>query len=792
MERIRKTFFDPLATSKARIRELLQSLPIGSAHPFSPERIILCHTRDGIVEVDVSSYSEGFFFNAVDLGEMGEVLLRRMARFERHLGVYGLVGSHPPIETDGVSGVFEDFQILQAPASTFSVPLVSDQITILAVSERTPTYYDLCFGSALSATCCYSATNTFPGMKHSGDILSGQEFLAHVKFNKDVFAESELCCFISGYQGTRITRFLGTHPALLVADHIDKVSTTPFTKIIGPTNDWQILYIVPVPLDSATIGDATICCPLVIKSDGVSLICSILPTATTDREIYCHGSELQTRCFTEAIERAEFTTPTIQATVSSGEFPSLYSCHDTDMQDDASDVVEQDVIVDPDVLSKVMGKQHAVITTPSTVLPAFANEKSSQVVRFGTGLEFDLGKKKHLPDGRLRRESNESAVVLPCIFGSQLQGPLLLATGTTPSNVPFGNQNSLLNYYKQLKNIMVVVDENMTDNARNLAGPYRLNALFVVQLTAQNLPTKTDDVLSLLNSTNINAVTALAGPQSLILVQISGKYFFYRGLGNRETFNSLKMAFGTDVSSLVESIDIGSILDPRIQRVIDLTHDNQVLLPHLDRFVRPQDLEQLFEELPFDNISILEEDICAAVPQLQVLLSQKELQVLSKALISSLSLKINNATTPLREDYIKFIAREYNIDDPESTKKKSRLLGELRSASKHMQKAVEPVISNLANMMSAQTTSRRTHDLKRLARQNQIQDNVEAAKSMTFENLAQYLETYAEEMGVMLLNIETIPYQQLLSNLKHATLDARYVFVLEHSWYLVKTYRLSS
>lgn len=81
MDRIRKTFFDPLATSKESIHRLLDDLPVGSAHPFSPENVLLCRTEDGITEIDISSYPEDFFFNAVDLGEMGEVLLRRMAKF---------------------------------------------------------------------------------------------------------------------------------------------------------------------------------------------------------------------------------------------------------------------------------------------------------------------------------------------------------------------------------------------------------------------------------------------------------------------------------------------------------------------------------------------------------------------------------------------------------------------------------------------------------------------------------------------------------------------------------------
>jgi hypothetical protein len=91
MEKVRKTFFDPLATSKARIREILEELPVGSAHPFSPEQLLLCRTDSGIDEIDISSYSEDFFFNAVDMGEMGETLLRRMAGFQSHLGMSSFV-----------------------------------------------------------------------------------------------------------------------------------------------------------------------------------------------------------------------------------------------------------------------------------------------------------------------------------------------------------------------------------------------------------------------------------------------------------------------------------------------------------------------------------------------------------------------------------------------------------------------------------------------------------------------------------------------------------------------------
>jgi hypothetical protein len=88
-------------------------------------------------------------------------------------------------------------------------------------------------------------------------------------------------------------------------------------------------------------------------------------------------------------------------------------------------------------------------------------------------------------------------------------------------------------------------------------------------------------------------------------------------------------------------------------------------------------------------------------------------------------------------------------------------------------------------MMSSQTTSKRTHDLKRLVRQAQINSNVEAAKSMTYETLAGYLEEHAMDMGVMLLNLETDSYCRLLGNLDSVAVDARYCTHLSEAHFSV-------
>lgn len=221
-------------------------------------------------------------------------------------------------------------------------------------------------------------------------------------------------------------------------------------------------------------------------------------------------------------------------------------------------------------------------------------------------------------------------------------------------------------------------------------------------------------------------------------------------------------------------LSIESIIQPRVRRLVNLDETNTVILPTSGRTVQPQDLKSLFEELPVDQIPDLQEDIAAAVPQLQTLLNQTELQELSKSLISTLSTKVSKATEPMRNAYIRFLTKEYDSTNPEHVKRKGDMLGKLKKQSKTLQKALETAISSMANMMSSQTTSKRTHDLNRLLRQTTIQNNVEAVKSMDFEKLAGLLETHAAEMGVMVTNIESTPYRELLETLgdKSIGLDA--------------------
>ncbi|KAK0116246.1 hypothetical protein ONS95_013271 [Cadophora gregata] len=713
MEKITKVYFDPLVTTKAQIVALLEDLPVGSAHPFSPEKLLLCRTAGGVEEIDISSYAEDHFFKAVDLGEIGQTLQSRMTKFSNLLRIFN-----------------DEYTVMQAPASTFEVPIDSDKIAILAVSERYPTYYDLCVADSACKTTCYGATHTFPGINHSGDKNEGTDLLHHMKISEQLQSGKAFAVFVSGFQCTKLTRFQERNPVVMIANHADKA-----------------LYIVPVPLDAASIGEATICSPVVFKREGTSLICSILPTPTTDHNKMCSSSSLESPSFKEAIQRAEWSIP--DPVHARSQLPASESTISMDLGMPQTPLASQ--------------KPNVVFSTLTTVLPSTIDKDSTQFIHFGTGLEF-------VHDGNAASESTASTVVLPCLFGARLEGPLLLATGKVPQSVPFSSEEALRTYYESFESVVVLVDERMTDNARNLATPWRMNAVFVVQMTPAT-PVAGTEVTKLLDMVNINAVTALAGPQSLVLVQISEKFYFYRGMANHIHLNSAELDFGADVTSSVGETGLKSLLDGRVKRLVNLSEPNTVLLPFSGSMVEPKDLRGLFDSLPLEQLQTLQHDVSAIVPQLQVLLSQKDLMELSRVLISSLSRKVSDGTAPLRTAYIKFLTKEYDLADPESVKQKNAMLGDLRRDNKTFQKSLESIITLLSNMTSSQTSSKRTHDLQRLQRQAAIQNNVEAVKSMTFETLADLLETKAADMGVMLLNIETSRYQELLGTLKSNSLD---------------------
>lgn len=486
-------------------------------------------------------HGEDYFSNAVNLADLGEDVLDRMKQFSQ------------------ISTFNNHYSIQQAPSSTFKVPIHDNEIHIFAVSQRTPSYYDLCLGTAQSQTACWCARSTFAGITHSGDNNSGNTLLQHMRFVAGAMDELPRTVFVSGYDYNKLRNYKAYNPLVLVANHKAKA-----------------LYIIPVPLDAATIGDGTICCPLVIKKDPTdnTLLCSVLASAATEEEKMCTGNTFRSEALPTAIRRADFNL-----TVANTQPPVLPS--------ETQDTTTTSVVTYNDI-----GKDIIIATYGATPSSIFLQE-TTQIVRFGKGLQWSTGE---------TTSHEESLTVLPCIFGGLLEGPMLLATGQLPVGIPFQTGQDLRGYYEEAESIVVIVDDNMTDNARNLASNYRLNGLFILQKIGEN-PGDTVDVTPILDKVNINAITALAGPQSLVLVQLGTKFYFYRGLANPTVLDTSSYKFGQDVTEIINEVSKKSLFQDVVwPTIVDLLQENPVYLPKTKQAWRIEQLTETFETSSLEDI----------------------------------------------------------------------------------------------------------------------------------------------------------------------------------------------
>lgn len=320
-----------------------------------------------------------------------------------------------------------------------------------------------------------------------------------------------------------------------------------------------------------------------------------------------------------------------------------------------------------------------------------------------------------------------------------MQGPMLLAIGEPPTGAVVTHTTELHEYYEKARTIVVLVDENMTDNARNVATTWRLNGLFVLQSTQADTPVDDADVIPLLNNLNVNAIAALAGPQSLIIVQLGAKYFFYRGIANPDAVDTSAFHFGQEITDLILTHGLKELAQKihlrSWPRFVDLAKDNAVSLPRAKQMMSLEMIQESFKKASIDDLVTFKLDITMMIPQLQVLLSQDRLFELCQALIKFVLEKVNDLILPLRQEYSTFVVQDFDPDNKESARKRDKFLSNLKKTSKTVQHNIRWLTGALGRVVSTQTTSSRAHDLKRLARQTTIQGNVAAAKLMSFQKV---------------------------------------------------------
>lgn len=714
LSNVRKTVFNPLLQTKEEISEYLQSLSDGNniAHPFN--KTLLVREKNKIHEIDISDKPESFFFSATDLNSLSETITNRIELFTTDLDK------------------FKEYNIISLTTSYLEVPFVSGEKAIIALSKRQPTYYDLCLGDVDGNIICYSSTSStrHPGITHSGDRNHGDTLL-HFLTVGDNMANKPFALFVSGYQYTQLSRYQPQNPAVMICDHPSK-----------------LMYVIPVPLDAVTIGEATLCAPVVGRRRGDKLCFSVLPSAVTSNQM-ASGSSLPGDTMARAIAREILPTSPVSSTSgpagTSSQKPKAKKAKVVEVP-----TMKLEAEVDVDI------RKPLIITEEGCSLPAFIKEQDGNHISFFQGISVHAKQPEDI-------KMEDSSVVFPCALGNTLEGPMILALGKSMVGAKVTSEQ-----YRKLFDkssvIVFTVSDKMTDQARVLNPDLRCNALYIVQphedLTSKG--NQTGGVEDMLNDIKINAITALAGPQSIVVVQLGERYYLHRGIRWEGVFVDVPK-FGEDVTEAIE--DILKVQDMQKRpwnNIISLTANPEVYFR--GKPCTADDLYTNFTSLTLEELESFKPEILDTLVQLQVVMSPKDLPALTSRLQVALKKMMDDSFADAKKEYLdKLMASGGKERDP-------RLLEKYRRGEKQAKVAVQWLIDALAALVSSRISSTRRNDLKQMIRKSKIQDNVAASKEMTYEGLGELLEEHCSEIGMVIANIEETAFRKLMSELSNGKL----------------------
>ncbi|KAK6532859.1 hypothetical protein TWF281_007032 [Arthrobotrys megalospora] len=710
---VRKTVFNPLLQTEQEVSEYLKSLPNpnGTAHPFNNSLLLL--ENDRIQNLDISDKSEDYFFSATDLNTLSETITTRIEMFRA-------------LEN------FKDYQIISLVNPYLEVPFAAGEMSIVVLSVRMPTYYDFCLGKANGDMVLYCNTthNGLSGIKHSGDINEGSTLLHHIVFQEEM-NEEPFALFVSGYSSTSLHRYKEQNPAVTICDHNAK-----------------IMYVVPVPLDQATIGDALICVPVVGRRRGDKVCYSVLPTAVTSDQV-ASGSNLGGDTLTRAIAREP---PAPAPPQTGGQASETAGKHEKKKAKTDEAAMEALTIVEVDTAKPLF------VTEEGCKFPECAKGKNGNYITYFQGITVHSEEPADV-------DTTNKKVVLPCVLGNPLEGSMILAVGK-----PFSGAKVTYNQYKRLFDkaplVVFTVSDRMTDQARVLNPDIRCNGLFIVQTTTPLPSQSTASVEDILNDIKVNAITSLAGPQSIVVIQLGDRYYFYRGIRWTGLFEEIPK-FGEDITEAIEEI----IKTPAVQtdaptqpwsNIVSIEGDTKVYFR--GTVCSTDDLYTNFTSLKLEELEKFKPDILDTLAQAQVVMSPKDLPEFTSKLQNALKAMMDSIVAPLKKEYIDtLLASKGQNRDP-------KLMEKYRRAEKQAKVAVQWLIDALGALVSSRISSTRKYDLKQMIRKQKILDNVAASKDMTYESLAGLLEEHCSDIGMVIANVEGEQFKLLLGKVKDSTL----------------------
>lgn len=653
---ISKFYFNAYLTTETEVKNYLQDKETGSAHPCNGKLII--KTDSGFETKDIGDHAQ--YLSNANLASVEDRVVAALNKYGQLASVknYSIQFASPG-------------QVMEVkPKNLFS----------FIVTEKNDGYYfDFVayykHGVNIKTTT-YRNKNSSIGMSHSGDIGALLHTIS-VNFSQMPEGTPFLLAAV-GYNKRQIRYFQNQVPVFFVVDH-----------------DKETINMMPVPLDQATVGDATL----------VGLVTCIRS-----------GDKVKLMPLTNPVTVSNVNTGDLSATTNT----VVRQCFERNREELLRPIVEQQVSTQEVVEEEVERHDDNDLIKIESVLEFVESGLSpllddSTKIGFGTGFSWV-------------ETCNEPAEInLPHLFGS-CSGSASLALGT-------------LGEFQFDKSDKCAVIVHLSDNWRDsvVAGcQWMGNAIFVIH------PRKpiTGNVEKGLNDLCINGLV-MAGPRAVVLVKVGKDYVWYRGVRIPGIIDKVP-AFG-------EKVDIFSCNFEAVA-----TRFDEICVSKGSKKVRwngeKVDIQDVLQQLSQFSLSDLEEnenDLIDFLTEMSVLLPPAELKQMGSTIDKHLMSLVGKECEKKKERMLK-----YKDSENFKLEKFIEISKEFNLYKKKALKRIQKLSNALENLVSVQGISSRNQDIKRRMRKTKIYDNVAKSKNMTIEEKCQMLEDTTQDCGVLFTNVQ--------------------------------------
>uniref|UniRef100_A0A6B2KWR9 Uncharacterized protein n=1 Tax=Arcella intermedia TaxID=1963864 RepID=A0A6B2KWR9_9EUKA len=694
--------FNPLLKTREEVEGFLKGCSPGTGHSFL--KTILLWDGQAIQEIDISALPASYFLSNVSLGNIEGTI-------DQYLNKYTQLAS------------VKDYTIqFLSPGEIVTIQNDPSQLSSFVVTNKVGTYFDYVAymkDQNTLTTLTYSSRNV-GGLVHSGDIGG----LLHTMSIPNA-PNTKFLLGAIGYQKTPLVNFVNQVPVVFLVKH----ST-------------QTIYMVPCPLDEATIRKATLSGLVVGKVENNVITYVVLTVPVT----------------VDGVNTGDLSTPTSEAVDEA--FKQAEIILSTRVNQNQVKPTTESATPQPTVQQVVKTSESEYLKViqfvEDSLDPAhfLAQVPTNLFVGFGTGLTFTTSFKVEPP----------APVNLPCIFGN-CENVSALALSTQPKGTcPASNLNTWHDILNHTKVIIVHCSPTNWLDTVVTSCLYSANAIFVVHANVASKAdvedkTKLEEVL---NSVGTNSLT-LAGPNSIVLVEILGELYFYRGVRWAGLLDKIPEFAGnmtnwfSTISAWVEKAHT-PLWPTVVPKSVGLVYWK-------GEMKQIESIINVISEMGLLEIRENEDDIVDFLTQVTVILDPENIAKAIPIIDGALIKLIDNETKEIRSEMRKEMQIHNEKNIPEGTKEfeeeearfnevLAKLSYQLKTTQTKAKKKISKVSHMIATMVSVKGTSSRHQDLKRRLRRAAILSNVEKANSLTQEEKCAIVSKYCSKWGVLLCNVD--------------------------------------